>query len=94
MENTLTILQIIFYAVFSLAAIVFFFFMIVGAYRVIKILKTLQVIANDVRTVSDDAKQKIEDIIEKFSLLPIISFFIKKVGRNKTSRKKVDKNKA
>jgi len=79
-ETTLTILQIIFYSVTSLAIIVMFFFMVAGAYRLIKILKTLQTIARDVHEVSDEAKEKIEEIIEKLSLLPIISFFIKKAG--------------
>jgi hypothetical protein len=92
METTLIILQIIFYAVFSLAAIVLFFFMIIGAYRVIKILKNLQAIAEDVRDVSDDAKERIEDIIEKLSLMPIISFFIKKAEGTKKSKRKVEKN--
>jgi hypothetical protein len=92
MENILTILQIIFYAVFSLATIVLFFFMVTAAYRLIKILKTLQTIARDVQEVSDGAKEKIEDIIEKFSILPIISFFIKKIGKTKNSDKKADKN--
>jgi hypothetical protein len=91
METTLIILQIIFYSVTSLATIVLFFFMILAGYRLIKILKTLQAVARDINEVSGEAKEKIESIIENLSLLPIISFFIKKVGAGKNTRKKVEK---
>ena len=85
METTLIILQIIFYFVSSLAIIVFFIVMVAAAYRIIKILDTLQIIALQAQEVSEETKQKIEEIIENLSLMPILSFFIKK---QKKSRKK------
>ncbi len=92
MENTLTILQIIFYSVSSLAIIVLFFFMATAGYRLIKILKTLQIIARDVHDISDEAKEKIEEIIEKLSLLPMLSFFIKKAKGGRSPKRKTKKN--
>jgi hypothetical protein len=93
MENALTISQLIFYSISSLTIIVLFFFLVVGAYRVTKILKTLQAIARDIHDVSDEAKEKIEEIIEKLSLLPILSFFIKKAKGGSNPKRKVEKNK-
>ena len=92
MENTLIILQIIFYSVSSLAIIAFFVFIAIVAYRVIKILKALQIIVRDVQDVSEEAKERIKDISEKLSLLPVFSFFMKQAKRGGSSKRKVEKN--
>lgn len=86
METTLIILQIIFYAVASLAIIAFFCFIAIAAYRIIKILNKLQIIAAQAQEVSGEAKQKIEEIIENLSLLPIVSFFIKKQKKSRKNK--------
>ena len=91
MEKALVISQIIFYSIYSLAGIVLFFFVIMAAYRLSKILKILQAIAKDVHDVSDQAKARIKDISEKLSLLPILSFFMKKAKGAEHSRAKAKK---
>jgi hypothetical protein len=91
METALIISQIVFYSVFSLTIIAFFVLMVSAGYRIVRILKVLEQIATDVHDLSDEAKARIKDISEKLSLLPIISFFVKKAGGNRNTRKKVDK---
>jgi len=91
MQSALVVLQIIFYSVASLAIIVLFLFVAIAGYRLIKILKELQAVARDVRNISDEAKEKIEDIIEKLSLLPILSFFIKKRKKSGNPKRKTEK---
>jgi hypothetical protein len=93
METALTISQIIFFSVFSLVIITFFIIMVSAGYRINRILRKLEEIARDVHDLSDEARARIKDISEKLSLLPIISFFAKKAGAKRNTRKKVDKNK-
>ncbi len=92
MEDILVVSQIIFFSVSSLAIIVFSFFMAIAFWRTIRILKTLHAIARDIHEVSDEAKERIEEITEKLSMLPILSFFISKSKRKKNSKSKVEKD--
>jgi len=93
MESALAISQIVFYWVFSLTIIILLSFRIIIMYRLVKILKTLQAIAGDIRDVSDEAKERIKEISEKLSLLPIFSFFMKKEKEKGSSKRKVEKDK-
>jgi flagellar motor component MotA len=95
MENILIISQIIFYSVFSLAIIVLGFLMAVVTYHLVNIVKELEKISRDLHEASGEAKEKINDIIERLSSLPILSFLLNKTktkeepqkGRKKTNKK-------
>jgi len=95
MENILIISQIIFYSVFSLAIIVLGFLMAVIAYHLVNIVKELEVISRELHDASGEAKEKIKDIVERLSSLPVLSFLLNKTkikeepqkGRKKTNRK-------
>jgi flagellar motor component MotA len=95
MENILIISQIIFYSVFSLAIIVLGFLMAVVAYHLVNIVKELEVISKELHDASGEAKEKIKDIIERLSSLPLLSFLLNKTktkegnqkGRKKTNKK-------
>jgi flagellar motor component MotA len=95
MENILTISQIIFYSVFSLAIIVLGFLMAIIAYHLVNIVKELEAISKELHDASGEAKEKIKDIVEKLSSLPILSFLLNKTktkdspqkGRKKTNNK-------
>jgi len=95
MENILTISQIIFYSVFSLAIIVLGFLTAIISYHLVNIVKELEAISKELHDASGEAKEKIKDIIEKLSSLPILSFLLNKKktkdnpqkGRKKTNKK-------
>jgi hypothetical protein len=95
MENILIVSQIIFYSVFSLAIIVLGFLMAVISYHLVNIVRELEMISRELHDASGGAKEKIKDIIEKLSSLPLLSFLLNKTkvkeepkkGRKKTNKK-------
>ena len=93
MENILTISQIIFYSVFSLAIIVLGFLTAIVAYHLLNIVKELEIISKDLHDASGEAKEKIKDIIERLSSLPVLSFLLNKKKTREESKKRPKKNK-
>ncbi|MCX6761064.1 MAG: hypothetical protein NTZ84_03125 [Candidatus Nealsonbacteria bacterium] len=87
MENILIISQIIFYSVFSLAIIVLGFLTAVVAYHLVSIVKELEVISKDLHDASGEAKEKIKDIIERLSSLPVLSFLLNKKKKKEEPKK-------
>lgn len=95
MENALIISQTIFYSVFSLAIVVLGFLVAVIAYHLINIVKELEVISKELHDASGHAKERIDEIIEKLSSLPVLSFLLNKTrakeepskGRKKQNKK-------
>jgi hypothetical protein len=95
MENALMVSQIIFYSVFSLAIVVLGYLMVVIAYRLVNIFRELEAISRDLHDASGEAKEKIKEILEKLSSLPVLSFLLNKTktrgeaskGRKKTNKK-------
>lgn len=61
------------------------------AYHLMHITKKLRHISDNLSDISDDTKDAIEEIIEKLSNLPILSFFMKGEGRNKDGKESKNK---
>ncbi len=78
METALIIAQTVFYSVFSLAIIVVGILLAIATYHLVNIVRELEAISRNLHNMSDEAQEKIKDIIEKLSVLPILSFLIKK----------------
>lgn len=78
METALMISQIIFYSVFSLAIIIIGFLLAITTYHLVNIVKELEAISKNLHDASDEAKDKIKDIVERLSDLPFLSFLLKK----------------
>jgi len=88
MENILIISQIIFYSVFSLAIIVLGFLMAVVAYHLVHIVKELEEISKELHDASGEAKEKIKEIVERLSSLPVLSFLLNKTKEQSKKRPK------
>lgn len=88
MENILTISQIIFYSVFSLAIIVLGFLTAIIAYHLVNIVKELEIISKELHGASGEATEKIKDIIERLSSLPVLSFLLNKKTKEEQKRPK------
>lgn len=94
MENALIVSQIIFYSVFSLAIVVIGFLMAVIAYRLVKIIKELEIISKNIHDTSDEVRERVKDVLEKLSSLPILSSLLNKTKtkeKDPKSRKKTNK---
>jgi biopolymer transport protein ExbB/TolQ len=86
----LIIVQIIFYAVFSLAIIIFSVLALVLLYNFIRIEKHVRKISENLENASQDVKENLESLIGKIIALPLLSLFFKKMsakGRHKSSNK-------
>ncbi|MCL5733421.1 MAG: DUF3592 domain-containing protein [Patescibacteria group bacterium] len=86
----LTIVQIIFYLVFSLAIIIFSVLALVLLYNFIRIEKHIRKISENLESASGEIKENIESLIGKIITLPLLSLFLKKMsakGRHKSSNK-------
>jgi len=77
--------EILFNFVASIAIIVIGVLLCFTAYHLMHITKKLRHISENLSDISDDTKETIEEIIEKLSSLPILSFFMK--GGKKGSKK-------
>lgn len=78
METALILSQTIFYFAVSLAIIVIAIFLSMGMYYLVLIAKELKAITQDLHNLTDEAQERIRDIIERLSELPILSYFLKR----------------
>jgi len=92
METALLIGQIIFYFTVSLAIIIVGILFSVVAYYLIRAAKNLDALSKNLHTASKDAIQGINDIIDRLSDLPGLSYFLRKRPRD-TEEKGSKKNK-
>lgn len=86
METTLILSQIIFYFVASVAIMAIGIFFSVAMYHLVRITKELRVITHDFHNLTDGAGERISDIIERLSRLPILSFLLKRTNYKKTKK--------
>lgn len=85
--NYLIFAETVFYAVFSLAIFVLSILLCIVAYHFIGIARHLRKITEDIDMATEEVKNRIEDIVEALSNLPLISFLFKK-GHKKENNKK------
>ena len=89
METALVLSQTVFYLVVSAAIIVVGILSAVVAYHLMRIAKELEAISQNFREMSDEAQERIRDIIERLAGLPILSFLLRNRGvRSCTDKKK------
>jgi len=87
METTLILAKIIFYFAVSAAVIALGVLTAIVAYHLIRITRELENLARNINHVSSEAGEKINDIINKLSALPILSYFLRKKSIKKTKRR-------
>ena len=91
METALILSQTIFYSVVSLSILILGILLIVVVYHLVKITKELQEVARNIHTATDEAGERIHDILDRLSGLPILSFILKQAAgsfRARRARKK------
>ena len=92
METTLIVSQIIFYSVTSLAIILIGILFSIEMYHLICMTKELKTIVRDFHNLTNETQERIKDIAERLSNLPILSFLFKKkrehIKKDKKGRKK------
>lgn len=88
MNTVLIISQIFFYTTASLSIVCVSIFFIFFVSNIIKILKGFEKIISNINETSEDVIEKINYIIEKFSDLPMISYFLNKKSKTIKGRKK------
>jgi hypothetical protein len=88
METILILSQIIFYLVVSAAIIILGILFGVATHHLIRITKELEAISINFRDMSDDADERIREIIERLARLPILSFFLRNRGTEGGEHKK------
>jgi predicted PurR-regulated permease PerM len=72
--------ETLYYLVVSFAVIIIGALVAVVVYHLIYIAKNLRHISDNLDETSGDLKKRIEEIIERLSSLPILSYFLKKNG--------------
>ena len=85
--NTLILSQTIFYISASLAIIILGILFAITTYHIICIARHLNKIANNIDEATDTMKENIKEIIEKLSVLPIISYLFNKKRSGKSENK-------
>lgn len=86
METTLILSQIIFYFVVSGAIIAVGIFFSIAMYHFVHIIKGLQAIIHDFHDLTEGAREKISEILERLSRLPVLSFLLKQTNDKKTKK--------
>lgn len=88
----LLLAQTIFYFVVSLAIIVVGILCAVVAYHLIHIAKELEVLSQNLTDASSDAIEQVNDVIDRLSALPILSYFLRRrAPKNGASRRYEEK---
>lgn len=82
--------QTLFYFVASIAIIVLGVLLAISTYNLIYITKHLRNISDRLDDATEEIRTRIEEIVEKLSSLPILSYFLKKERKykNDTHNKK------
>lgn len=75
--------QTLYYLIVSLAIIVLGVLFTIIMYNLVYITKHLRHISDNLDDTSDELKKRIEEVVERLSSLPILSYFLKRDGRHK-----------
>ena len=76
--GALIVAETIFYIVVSLAIIILGVIFGMAIYELVRIAKNLRAISDNLSNISKDASDKLQELIQRLSESPILSFFIKK----------------
>lgn len=90
MEATLIFAQTVFYFTSSLAIMVVGALFAIVAYHLIDAARELKKLSRKLDQASSEAAERIDDIIDRLSDFPVVSYFLKKrpkVGREKGREK-------
>ena len=87
METALLIGQILFYFTVSVAIIVGGVFFAIIAYYLMKTARNLEALSKNLHAASEEALERINEVIDRLSDLPGVSFFL----RRKVSRREKEK---
>lgn len=77
MQTALILSQIIFYFTVSIALILSGVLLSMAMYHLMRIAKELEKMTRDFHEMTAEAQEKIRDLIDRLSDLPILSFFLK-----------------
>ncbi len=88
MEATLIFSEIVFNFVVSIAVVTAGVLLVLVALPLIRIGKELEQLSSNLNQASFDAAERINDIIDRFSELPIFSFFLKKRSQKINQKKR------
>lgn len=91
MQEALIISQTVLFSVLSLAIILFGVVMGIIAYHVIKIVRELEQISRTLHEASEEAGERIKDILERLSDVPILSYFLRRPRAPKSRKSKTEK---
>lgn len=78
MENALILSQTVFYFAVSIVIIIIGVLFSIGTYHLTLIAEDLEAIMRDVHDLSDEAHERIHDIVDRLSEVPVLSFFLKR----------------
>lgn len=78
METALIFAQTVFYLTVSVAIIVIGVLGVVVMYHLIRITRELEELSRNLKNASSEAGERINDIIDRLSDLPVLSYFLKK----------------
>ncbi|HUX35930.1 MAG TPA: hypothetical protein VMV71_02755 [Candidatus Paceibacterota bacterium] len=95
METALIFSETVFYLTVSVAIIIIGALCAIVAYHLIRITRELEELSGNLNDASSEAGERINEIIDRLSGLPVLSYFLKKrspehrsKGREKTIGKK------
>lgn len=88
MLEALIFAQTVFYLAVSLAIIVIGVLCAIAAYHLVRITKELEEISRNLRSASSAAGERINDIIDRLSDLPVLSYFLRKQNQNHGKQRK------
>ncbi len=95
MEGALIISQTIFYFVVSIAIIVIGILSGIVVYHLVCITKELKKVAENFHEASDEAAERVRELIDRLSGLPFLSFLFREKGgygsRRKAGRERPEK---
>lgn len=78
--------QTFFYFVVSFAILILGILAGIIAYHLIRITKRLEEISGDMSDISHDARERIKEILEAFSRIPFLSFFMNRKSRSERKK--------
>lgn len=88
METALIISEIAFYSTVSLAIIVIGILCVIIAYRLVRIGRELENLSRNLISATNDASERINEIMDRLSSFPILSYFLKKHSHSRNKKNK------
>ncbi len=93
METTLIFSQIVFYLTVSAAIIAIGVLFAILTYHLIRIARELEKLSRNINQASSEVSERINDIINNLSDLPILSYFLKKRSATRERKGRVKSSK-